>query len=121
MKFYSTNKSVPQVSLMEAVTKGLASDKGLFMPERIEDFHPSFFKGIHRMSFPEISYDVANKFFGEDIPEHILDEIVFDTLNFDCPLVRLSDQIYSLELWQLTVSPDTNMPYPLKYKKSPRL
>jgi len=99
MKFYSTNKSVPQVSLMEAVTKGLASDNGLFMPERIEDFYPQFFKGIHRMSFPEISYDVANKFFGEDIPEHILDEIVFDTLNFDCPLVRLSDQIYSLELF----------------------
>jgi threonine synthase len=84
---------------MEAVTKGLASDNGLFMPERIEEFHPQFFKGIHRMSFPEIAYDVANKFFGEDVPEHILDEIVFDTLNFDCPLVRLSDQVYSLELY----------------------
>jgi threonine synthase len=99
MKFYSTNKSVPPVSLMEAVTKGLASDNGLFMPERIEEFHPQFFKGIHRMSFQEISYEVANKFFGEDVPEHILDEIVFETLNFDCPLVRLSDQIYSLELF----------------------
>jgi threonine synthase len=84
---------------MEAVTKGLASDNGLFMPERIEEFHPQFFKGIHRMSFPEIAYDVANKFFGEDIPEHILDEIVFDTLNFDCPLVQVTDQIYSLELF----------------------
>lgn len=99
MKFYSTNKTVPPVSLMEAVTKGLASDKGLFMPERIEEFHPDFFKGIHKMSFPEISFEVANKFFGEDIPEHILDEIVFETLNFDCPVVNVHDKIYSLELF----------------------
>jgi len=99
MKFYSTKKTVPPVTLMEAVTKGLASDNGLFMPERIEEFHPQFFKGIHRMSFQEISYDVANKFFGEDIPEHILDEIVFDTLNFECPVVRLSEQIHVLELF----------------------
>lgn len=99
MKFYSTNKTVPPVSLMEAVTKGLASDNGLFMPERIEEFHPQFFKGIHQMSFAEISFEVANKFFGEDVPEHILDEIVFDTLNFDCPVVHVNDKIYSLELF----------------------
>ncbi|HAQ19660.1 MAG TPA: threonine synthase [Prolixibacteraceae bacterium] len=99
MKFYSTNKTVPSVSLMEAVIKGLASDNGLFMPERIEEFHPQFFKGIHRMSFQEISFEVANKFFGEDIPEQVLDEIVFDSLNFDCPIIRISDQIYSLELF----------------------
>lgn len=99
MKFYSTNRSVPSVSLMEAVTKGLAGDNGLFMPERIEEFHPEFFKGLHQMSFQEISFEVANKFFGEDIPEHILDDIIFDTLNFDCPIVRVRGNIYSLELF----------------------
>lgn len=99
MRFYSTNKTVPEVSLMEAVTKGLASDNGLFMPERIEEFHPAFFKGLHQMTFPEISFEVANKFFGEDIPEHILDEIVFDALNFNCPIVQVSGDIYSLELF----------------------
>ena len=99
MKFYSTNKSVPSVSLMEAVTKGLAGDNGLFMPERIEEFHPEFFKGLHQMSFQEISFEVANKFFGEDIPEHILDDIIFDTLNFDCPVIHVRGNIYSLELF----------------------
>ncbi len=99
MKYYSTNKSVPEVSLMDAVTKGLASDNGLFMPERIEEFHPDFFKRIHQMSFQEISFEVARKFFGEDIPEHTLKDIVYDTLNFDCPVVHLKDNIYSLELF----------------------
>lgn len=84
---------------MEAVTKGLASDNGLFMPEKIEEFDPEFFNGIHQMSFQEISSEVANKFFGEDIPEHLLENIVFDTLNFDCPVVKVSDSVYSLELF----------------------
>jgi len=99
MKYYSTNKLFPPVSLMEAVTKGLASDNGLFMPERIEEFHPEFFRLIHLMSFQEISFEVAKKFFGEDIPEVILKEIVYDTLNFDCPIVQVKDSIYSLELF----------------------
>ena len=99
MKYFSTNKSVPSVSLMEAVTKGLATDNGLFMPERIQEFHPDFFKRIHQMSFQNISLEVAKKFFGEDIPEQILKDIVFDTLNFDCPVVKIKDSIYSLELF----------------------
>lgn len=99
MKYFSTNKSILSVSLMEAVTKGLASDNGLFMPERIEEFDIEFFNGIHQMSFQEIAAEVANKFFGEDIPEHILENIVFDTLNFDCPVVKVSDSMYSLELF----------------------
>ena len=99
MKYFSTNKTVPSVSLMEAVTKGLASDNGLFMPDRIEEFRPEFFKRIHHLSFQEISFEVAKKFFGEDIPENTLKEIVEDTLNFDCPIVKVSDSMYSLELF----------------------
>ena len=99
MKYFSTNKTVPSASLMEAVTKGLASDNGLFMPERIEEFRPDFFKRIHQLSFQEISCEVAKKFFGDDIPENTLKEIVEDTLNFDCPIVRVNDSMYSLELF----------------------
>lgn len=99
MKYFSTNKSVPEVSLMEAVTKGLAADNGLFMPERIEEFDSKFFERIHRLSFQEISFEVAKKFFGEDVPEEILKEMVYHTINFDCPIVRVSDSIYSLELF----------------------
>lgn len=99
MKYYSTNKSVPEVSLEEAVVKGLADDKGLFMPERIDAFDPSFFDSIHQLSFQEISFEVAKKFFGEDIPEEKLKEIVFDTLNFDCPIARVNDNVYALELF----------------------
>lgn len=99
MKYFSTNHTVPKVSLMEAVVKGLAADNGLFMPERIDEFDPTLIERMSRLSFQEISFQVAQKFFGEDIPEEILKEIVFDTLNFDCPIVKVSESIYALELF----------------------
>ncbi|TDN95695.1 threonine synthase [Sunxiuqinia elliptica] len=99
MKYYSTNKTVSEISLKEAVTKGLADDKGLFMPERIEAFPPSFFETIHQLSFQEIAFEVAKKFFGEDIPNDDLKTLVDDTLNFDCPIAHVNDNIFALELW----------------------
>ncbi|HRX13187.1 MAG TPA: threonine synthase, partial [Draconibacterium sp.] len=99
MRYYSTNKNTPEVSLKEAVVKGLAADNGLFMPSQIKKFEPSFFDQIQNLTFREIGLEVAKKFFGEDIEESKLKEIVFDTLNFDCPVVKVTDSIYSLELF----------------------
>jgi threonine synthase len=99
MKYYSTNRNTPEVSLKEAVVKGLAADKGLFMPEQINKFEPSFFNNIQHLTFQEIAFEVAKKFFGDDIEESKLKKIVFDTLNFDCPVVKVSESIYSLELF----------------------
>lgn len=99
MKYYSTNQKAPSASLEEAVVKGLASDRGLYMPEQIEQLPSSFFEEIDKLSFQEISYRVADAFFGEDVPAEILKEIVYDTLSFDTPLVPVSDHIYSLELF----------------------
>lgn len=99
MKYYSTNKQVQEATLQEAVVKGLASDKGLFMPESIKTLPQSFFDSIDTMSFQEIAYTVADAFFGEDIEAKTLKQIVYDTLNFDTPLVHVDDNIYSLELF----------------------
>jgi threonine synthase len=99
MKYYSTNKQAPVADLQEAVVKGLASDKGLFMPESIKPLPKEFFDQIETMSFQEISYRVADAFFGEDIPAETLKKIVYDTLSFDVPLVNVTEDIYSLELF----------------------
>ena len=42
MLYYSTNKKTHSVTLQDAVIKGLASDKGLYMPERIYPLPASF-------------------------------------------------------------------------------
>lgn len=99
MNYYSTNGKAPKATLQEAVVKGLAPDKGLYMPEHIHMLPDSFFKNIGTLSLQEISYEVANAFFGEDIEKETLKEIVYDTMNFEIPLVQVTDSIYSLELF----------------------
>lgn len=99
MNYYSTNGKAPKATLQEAVVKGLAPDKGLYMPEYIHMLPDSFFKNIGTLSLQEISYEVANAFFGEDLEKETLKEIVYDTMNFEIPLVQVTDSIYSLELF----------------------
>ena len=99
MKYYSTNKKVSGVSLQDAVVKGLAEDKGLFMPNEIKKLPQSFFDTIETLSFQEMAYVVADAFFGEDVEAGALKKIVYETLNFDVPLVPVNDNIYSLELY----------------------
>jgi threonine synthase len=99
MKYYSTNHNAPIASLKEAVTKGLAADKGLFMPESIKRLPNDFFANIEKMNLADMAYEVANAFFGEDVDAPTLKKIVSETLNFDIPLVNVTDNIYSLELF----------------------
>ena len=99
MEYYSTNHQTRNVSLREAVVKGLAADRGLFMPERIPALPKAFFKNIGNLSLQEISYAVANTLFSEDMDSQELKNIVYDTLNFDIPLVHVNGDIYSLELF----------------------
>ncbi len=99
MQYYSTNGTTPRVSLQTAVVKGLAADKGLFMPERIPVLPKAFFNNIGDMSLQDISYIVANTLFGDDIESVTLKDIVYDTLNFDIPLKYITDNKYSLELF----------------------
>ena len=99
MQYYSTNQQAPMATLEKAVVKGLAEDRGLYMPERIKALPQSFVDNIHQLTFREIACEVADAFFGEDVPREDLHKIVCDTLSFDVPAVRVTDRIYSLELF----------------------
>ena len=99
MKYYSTNGQAPISDLEKAVVKGLAEDRGLYMPEQIYKLPQVFFDNISDMKFQDIAYNVASNFFGEDVDEDALQDLVYDTLSFDCPVVKVKDNIYSLELF----------------------
>ena len=87
------------MSLQDAVVKGLAEDKGLFMPDSIKTLPQEFFDTIENLSFQEIAYTVADAFFGDDVEAEALKKIVYEALNFDVPLVPVAQNIYSLELY----------------------
>ena len=99
MQYYSTNGKAPMADLKKAIVKGLAEDRGLYMPERINRLPKAFFDDMPTMRFQDIAYNVASAFFGEDIDADGLQELVYDTLQFDCPVVKVKDHIYALELF----------------------
>jgi threonine synthase len=99
MKLYSTNNRTIEVSLKEAVFKGLPDDNGLFMPVSIPRLDDSFFKKIDELSFQDIAYEVSKALIGDDVPAAELKKIIADVLTFDAPVVKVHDNIYVLELF----------------------
>jgi threonine synthase len=99
MKYYSLNKNAPVVDFKEATIRGLAPDKGLYFPERIPLLEKEFIQEINNYSNEEIAFKVINPYAGAVIPENELKRIVEETVNFEIPLVKVTDSIFSLELF----------------------
>jgi len=99
MQFYSLNRQSPKVSFKEAVIRGIAPDKGLYFPTSISPIDATFFKQIENHSNEDIAFEMIRQFVGDDIPEADLKAIIKDTLCFDFPLVKVEDDIFSLELF----------------------
>jgi threonine synthase len=99
MNYYSLNHQSPKVSFAEAALRGQAPDKGLYFPESIPTLPADFIKNIKQYSKEEIGFTVMKPYVGDSIPDDVLQEIVNQTINFDFPLVKVNDNIASLELF----------------------
>jgi threonine synthase len=99
MKYYSLNKTAPAVDFKEATIRGLAPDKGLYFPEVIPKFDEELIQNINSYSNEEIAFHVIKPYVSDVIPEDELRRIVAETVNFEIPLVKLNDRIFSLELF----------------------
>ena len=99
MKYYSLNRKAEEVSFKDAVIKGLAEDKGLYFPEKITPLSKSFFENIDTLSDVEIAFEAIKQFVTPEIPERILKKIIEETLSFNFPIVSLSKNISTLELF----------------------
>lgn len=99
MKYHSTNNPAHQVDLKEAILRSLPPDNGLYMPNTLPVLGVDFWEKWRDLSFSEIGFAVANAFFGDDVPEEKLCEIVDGTLSFDAPIVSLAPGDHILELF----------------------
>ena len=99
MNYYSLTGQSPQVDFKEATIRGQAPDKGLYFPESIPEIESSFFENINQFSKDEIAYRVILPYVGDAIPSADLKKIISETINFDFPLVPVTEHIYSLELF----------------------
>ncbi len=92
MKFVSTGGKSPAVDLRTALTRGLAPDGGLYLPERLDPIDASVLEGLRGQSFSAVSRAVARHLLGSAIPPDDLDRIVDAALDFDVPVVALRDR-----------------------------
>jgi len=99
MEYYSLNHNAKNVSFLTAVRNGLAPDKGLYFPKDIPQLDTEFISNLPQLTNHEIALQVIRPFIGDDIPEKQLKKIIRDTLNFDFPLIKISESIAALELF----------------------
>lgn len=99
MNYYSLHKKSPKVNFEKAVVNGLAPDRGLYFPEKITPLSKNFIDNIGAYSKEEIAYEVIKQFIGDEIPKDVLQQIIKETLNFDFPVVKIDDNISTLELF----------------------
>jgi len=99
MKYFSLNKNAPAATFKEATIKGLAPDKGLYFPEIIPKHDADFYADIQNFSDEEIAFKIIQPFVGNEIPVNELKRIVAETINFEIPLKRITENISSLELY----------------------
>jgi threonine synthase len=99
MQYYSTENRQLRWPLKDAVLRGLAPDGGLFMPLRIPVLPVDQLKSFRTKSFLEISREVAVCLFNEDLSESDIINITDSAINFDTPLIRVEEGIYTQELF----------------------
>ncbi len=99
MLYYSTNRTSPTVDFRQATINGQAPDKGLYFPETIPVLKNDFIKGLKTFSKDEIAFNVMQPYVGELIPASELADITSSAVNFDFPLVSITDDISTLELF----------------------
>jgi threonine synthase len=99
MKYRSLNAKNHKVSFENAVVRGLAPGKALYFPEDIPKLSPDFFQNLDKYSKEEIAYEAIKAFVGDEIEKNSLQEILKKTLNFEFPVVSISENIGILELF----------------------
>ena len=97
MKFISTRGSQRAIAFSEAVSSGLASDGGLYVPEFFPKLKTEEFSAEERL--PEFASRLLRPFFAGDPLEAELDSICAAAFNFPIPLRFLDDQTAILELF----------------------
>lgn len=99
MQYFSTNRNAAHVTFREAVLNGQPPDKGLYFPEKIPTLGTDFRRDLPAKSRSQIAFEVIRPFVGGDIADDALFQICDETVNFDFPLVQITNSISALELF----------------------
>ena len=100
IRYHSTNFQSENVNFAEALLKGLAPDKGLYLPDSIPVFDKEEIASMKNLSYAEIAGAVLERFLGQQISKTELQALTFDAYNFDVPIEKVNSEKYILRLDQ---------------------
>jgi len=98
--FYSTNRSAERIPFRQALLKGQAPDKGLYMPETIPVLTEKQIAAFSGFSYAQIAFEVSRLFLAGQIPDEDLLEITENAYTYDVPLEHVFDRKYVMRLDQ---------------------
>ena len=99
MLLYSTNNPDHRVTFREAVLSSMPADKGLYMPCVIPKLSANTIEAMSDMPFAEVAFEVAKALLHDEVPTDEVRRIVEYTVSFPTPVVMLSNQVGTLELF----------------------
>ena len=99
MHYYSLGKNSPNVDFRTAAITGQAPDKGLYFPSTIPKFTLAQIERFKTLDKASLAFEVMKPYVGGTIDDASLKEICAQTINFDFPLVPITENILSLELF----------------------
>jgi threonine synthase len=96
--YYSTNHQSEKISFREALLRGQAPDRGLYMPEKMPQLTKDEIWGLRKRPYFEIAFEVVSRFLQDEVPSKDLMTIVKDAYNFDVPLENVFNRNYLMRL-----------------------
>jgi len=100
ISYGSTNLRADKADFGQALLKGQAPDKGLYMPDRIPEISRDEIQGFSNKPYYEIAYAVTGKFLQGEIPDGELMRIVKESYDFEVPLEKVFERKYVMRLDQ---------------------
>jgi threonine synthase len=104
VKYISTRGQAPVLNFEEVLLAGLASDGGLYVPERVPSFSSEEIAAMAGMSYPELALTIMRPFVGDCIGQQDLADMINDCYGefrhgAVAPLVQLGANEWVLELF----------------------
>jgi threonine synthase len=96
--YYSTNGGSEKIHFSEALLRGLAPDKGLYMPDKIPVLDKDTIKRLAGKTYPDIAFTIARNLLQGEIEDTEIRQIVDDAYNFAVPLEKVVDRKYIMRL-----------------------
>lgn len=96
--YYSTNHKACKVSFREALLKGLAPDKGLYMPDHLPDMDASFIHNLSGKKYHDVAFEIARLLLHDEISDLDLYDLIADAYNYEVPIENVYERKYIMRL-----------------------